>query len=398
MAIKLIMPKLGLNMVEGQLTEWKKKEGDEIKKGETLYIVETDKVTNEVESPENGKLVKILVKEGEVVPVRQVVGILAGEGEQVDISALMAETMPGKEAVKPFSQAATTGNATVTMVAAAMTGQILASPLAKRLATENDIDLTLVKGSGPGGRITTEDIEKVITNKGTNSSASEISGRLMPVTGVRKVVAERMALSANTIPMVTLNSRLDVTPLVKAREALKKAGKEKSEIPGYNTIIAFLVAKALKEAPYLNASYTDKGIRLMDAVNIGVAVDTPEGLMVVVVKDADKKSLEEINSDLSSLADRALNHKSAPTDLGGSTFTITNLGMVGVDSFNPIINPPEAGILGIGRFIENEAIKEGKVLPGYSATFSLTFDHRVIDGAPAARFLQKLGELIKEFK
>ena len=398
MAVKLLMPKLGLNMVEGQVTEWVKKEGDLVKKGDAIYIVETDKVTNEVEAPENGKLVKILVKEGEVVPVRQVVGILAGEGEEVDINALLAETMPGSPVANPSTQTAAAEKVAAPIAASPSGGQVMASPLAKRLAAEKGIDLAEISGSGPGGRITTEDIEKAIASKGTSSISGELPGRLVPLSGVRKVVAERMALSAKTIPMVTLNSELDVTTAVNYRESLKKAGKEKSEIPGYNAIFAYLSAKALKEFPYLNATFTDKGIRLIDVVNIGVAVDTPEGLLVVVVRDADKKNVLEINSELNALAERAQNHKSAPSDLGGSTFTITNLGMAGVDSFNPIINPPEAGILGIGRFIEKEIVKDGKTQHGFTAIFSLTFDHRVIDGAPAARFLQHLNELIMELK
>ena len=398
MAVKLLMPKLGLNMVEGQVTEWVKKEGDLVKKGDAIYIVETDKVTNEVEAPENGKLVKILVKEGEVVPVRQVVGILAAEGEEVDINALLAETMPGSAAVNRSAQPAAAEKTATPLAATQLGGQVMASPLAKRLAAEKEINLAEIKGSGPGGRITTEDIEKAIALKVTSSPAGELPGRMMPLAGVRKVVAERMTLSAKTIPMVTLNSELDVTAAVNYREVLKKSGKEKSEIPGYNAIFAYLSAKALKEFPYLNASFTDKGIRLIDVVNVGVAVDTPEGLLVVVVRDTDKKSIMEVNSELNALAERALNHKSAPSDLGGSTFTITNLGMAGVDSFNPIINPPEAGILGIGRFNEKENVKDGKTQQGFSAIFSLTFDHRVIDGAPAARFLQYLNELITKFK
>ena len=398
MAVKLLMPKLGLNMVEGQVTERVKKEGDLVKKGDAIYIVETDKVTNEVEAPENGKLVKILVNEGEVVPVRQVVGILASEGEEVDINALMAESMPGSAAVIPSNQPAAVEKSATPVTASPLGGQVLASPLAKRLAAEKGINLAEIKGSGPGGRITTEDIERAIASTGTSNSSDELPGRLIPLAGVRKVVAERMTLSAKTVPMVTLNSELDVTAAVNYREGLKNASKEKSEIPGYNAILAYLSAKALKKFPYLNASFTDKGIRLIDVVNIGVAVDTPEGLLVVVVRDADKKSVMEVNSELNALAERAQNHKSAPSDLGGSTFTITNLGMAGVDSFNPIINPPEAGILGIGRFTEKEIVNEGKAHHGFAAIFSLTFDHRVIDGAPAARFLQHLNELIKELK
>ena len=390
MAVKLLMPKLGLNMVEGQITQWVKKEGDEVKKGDILYVVETDKVTNEVEAPENGNLVKILVKEGEVVPVRQVVGIIAGEDEKIDFNSLMSEAIPGAGAVHPQSQPAAVGYAPTSMTAPAVTGQVMASPLAKRLAAEHGIDLATIKSSGPGGRINTEDVEKAIADKSTDSPASELPGRVVSLTGVRKVVAERMTLSASTIPMVTLNCMLDVTSLVNYREELKKIGVAKPEIPGYNAIIAFLVAKVLREFPYLNASFTEKGIRLLDVVNIGVAADTPEGLLVVVIRDTDKKGVGDINYELNALVERALNHKSAPQDLGGSTFTITNLGMAGVDSFNPLINPPEAGILGINRFVE----KEGS----YTATFSLTFDHRVIDGAPAAQFLQRMGELISVFK
>jgi len=398
MAVKLLMPKLGLNMVEGQVTEWVKKEGDLVMKGDAIYIVETDKVTNEVEAPENGRLVKILVKEGEVVPVRQVVGILAGEGEEVDVNALLAETIPGPAAAIVSNQPSAAEKESTPVAASSSGGQLMASPLAKRLAAEKGIDLAKINGSGPGGRITTEDIEKAVASTGTSTTANELPGKLVPLAGVRKVVAERMSLSAKTIPMVTLNSELDVTFAVAYRDALKNAGKEKSEIPGYNAIFAYLSARALKEHPYLNATFTEKGIRLIDAVNIGVAVDTPEGLLVVVVRDADKKSVVEVNSELNSLAERAQNHKSAPADLGGSTFTITNLGMAGVDSFNPIINPPEAGILGIGRLNEKEIVKDGKTQHGFTATFSLTFDHRVIDGAPAARFLQRLNELIKDLK
>jgi len=398
MAVKLLMPKLGLNMVEGQVTEWVKKEGDLVMKGDAIFIVETDKVTNEVEAPENGRLVKILVKEGEVVPVRQVVGILAGEGEEVDVNALLAETIPGPAAAIVSNQPSAAEKESTPVAASSSGGQLMASPLAKRLAAEKGIDLAKINGSGPGGRITTEDIEKAVASTGTSTTANELPGKLVPLAGVRKVVAERMSLSAKTIPMVTLNSELDVTFAVAYRDALKNAGKEKSEIPGYNAIFAYLSARALKEHPYLNATFTEKGIRLIDAVNIGVAVDTPEGLLVVVVRDADKKSVVEVNSELNSLAERAQNHKSAPADLGGSTFTITNLGMAGVDSFNPIINPPEAGILGIGRLNEKEIVKDGKTQHGFTATFSLTFDHRVIDGAPAARFLQRLNELIKDLK
>jgi len=215
---------------------------------------------------------------------------------------------------------------------------------------------------------------------------------------MRKTISERMAQSSRSMAMVTLNSEVDVSPIVNYRYMMKSEWLDKSEIPSINAILVSLTGKALKEFPFLNASFTDKGIRLHESRNIGVAVDTSEGLMVIVLSDADKKSIIEIHKELSELVERALNHKSKPEDLQGSTFTITNLGMFGVDSFNPIINPPEAGILGVCRFVEKEILVEGKPKRKHISNFSLTFDHRVIDGAPAARFLQKLGEYIQELK
>jgi len=274
----------------------------------------------------------------------------------------------------------------------------MASPLVKRMAAESGINLSLVKGSGPDGRIISADIEKMIAANEQESKKSVLPGKLVPLVGVRKVVAERMSLSANTMAMVTLNSELNVTPLVDYREKLKKTEKLKSNIPSFNAILIALTAKVLKEFPYLNASFTDQGIRLIDVVNIGLAVDTPEGLLVVVVLEADKKTVVDIHNEVNQLVESALSHKNTPLDLSGSTFTLTNLGIYGVDSFNPIINPPETGILGICRLIQKDVLVEDKIECKIMANFSLTFDHRVIDGAPAARFLQRVGEFIAEFE
>jgi pyruvate dehydrogenase E2 component (dihydrolipoamide acetyltransferase) len=207
-----------------------------------------------------------------------------------------------------------------------------------------------------------------------------------------------MAFSAATMAMVTLNSELDVTSLVVYRDVLKKASKDKKEIPSYNAILVFLTARVLKEFPYMNASFTNTGIKLINVINLGLAVDTSEGLMVVVVRNADRKSVDQIHKELYVLAERAQNQRSAPEDLKDSTFTITNLGIYGIDDFTPIINPPEAAILGVCRFVEKDVLFEGQNKRRTMANFSLTFDHRVIDGGPAARFLQRLGELIAKFE
>jgi len=389
------MPKIGLNMVEGQITEWVVKEGESVKKGDVMYVIETDKVSNDVEAPQDGVLLKILVPAQKVVQVREVVGILAGQNEVVDLASVMKKFYDDRnqkeetklktaEISKQSQKAANDGKI----------GEILASPLAKRFAGQNDIDLSGVKGSGPGGRIKMEDIEKLIKEKGSGKEEGALTGKIIPLAGVRKVVAERMAFSTNTMAMVTLNSDLDVTSLVAYRENLKKASKDKKEIPGYNAMLVFLTARMLKEFPYMNASFTNSGIKLIDVVNLGLAVDTSEGLMVVVVRKADQKSVGQIHRELNLLTERAQNQRSAPEDLEGSTFTITNLGMYGIDAFTPIINPPEAAILGVCRFVEKDVLIKGQNKRRTMANFSLTFDHRVIDGGPAARFLQRLGELI----
>ena len=397
MATKLIMPKLGLNMVEGLLAEWLKKEGEEVKKGEIIYVVETDKVTNEVEAPEDGVLLHIFVKEGEVVPVRKAVGMLAKPGEQVDLNAVLADDVGQVPAAGVLSAEKPAPAAGSQPQAPATGGQVLASPLVKRMAAEKGIDLAAVVGSGPGGRIMAEDIEKFSARAAAPRGEGALPGRLVPLSGVRKVVAERMALSAQSMAMVTLNSELDVTRLVELRSQQKKAGVNPDEIPGYNAVLVALTARALRQHPYLNASFTGQGIQLYDVAHIGVAVDSPEGLLVVVVRGADQKNAAQIHSELGAMVERALNRKNMPEELKGSTFTITNLGMFGVDSFNPIINPPESGILGIGRFVEKDVLEEGAIRRAHRAIFSLTFDHRVIDGAPAARFLQTLQEHINQY-
>lgn len=395
MAVKLLMPKLGLNMVEGQITEWLKKEGDAVEKGEVIYIVETDKVTNGVEAPKEGVLFKILVDEGQVVPVRKIVGILVDKGEQVDIETLLDEDVSRTEMKEKTEEKNSSSlSSQPTLMTAA--GQALASPLAKRMAAEHGIDLAEVEGSGAGGRIKTEDIEKIIAERGKSGLGGSLSGKVIPLAGVRKVVAERMSMATRTMAMVTLNSELDVTPMVQFREKMKQAGQEIKEIPSYNAILILITARALSEFPYLNASLTEDRIVLLDAIHIGLAIDTSEGLKVVVMRNANQKSMAEIHRELTAMIERAHDLRSLPEDLRGSTFTISNLGMYGVDSFNPIINPPESGILGVGRFKDKEVLEDGNPERKQVATFSLTFDHRVIDGAPAARFLQRLEELIAD--
>jgi pyruvate dehydrogenase complex dihydrolipoamide acetyltransferase long form len=399
MPTEVVMPKLGLNMSEGLLVEWLKKEGDQVKRGEALFIVETDKVTTESPAQVDGVLSKILVEAGQIVPVRAVVAVLTAAGEENGSGDVTPSASQSSQPAQATSQTTLTPAAVPTP---ARPGRVLASPLAKKLAQEHHLDLANIPGSGPEGRISQEDVERYIqaqqigNNKtGTATQAEQPQSAAIPMEGVRAVIAERMFTSLQSMAQLTLHSEIDATGLVAYRERMKKdAGQNSAAVPSYNSILVSTVAKVLKDHPRLNARLAEGHIQLLNEIHVGLAVDTEAGLMVVVVRDADRKSVSQIHAEFVALTERALAHKSMPDDLTGSTFTITNLGMFGIDAFTPIINPPEAAILGVGRIQEKLVIQDGKVAQVPALVLSLTFDHRLVDGAPAARFLQSVGTQI----
>jgi pyruvate dehydrogenase E2 component (dihydrolipoamide acetyltransferase) len=392
MPTEVVMPKLGLNMSEGLLVEWLVNEGDRVKRGDALFVVETDKVTTESQAQVDGVLGKILVKAGETVPVRTVVGLILMEGETLDSGAPLTPA-PEETPSETISTPATTAAAAPVP---ARTGKVIASPLAKRIAAENGIDLAAVQGSGPDGRISQEDVERAIAERkagdvSVQAAAPQAGQTSVAMEGVRAVIAERMYKSVQSTAQVTLHSEVDASGLVAYREKLKaEPGVRADAVPGYNAILASVAAQALKQHPRMNARQAGNQIELLPDAHIGIAVDTEAGLMVVVVRDADKKTVDAIHQELNALTTRALNRKSQPDDLTGSTFTITNLGGLGIDGFTPILNAPEVGILGVGRIREQLVIQDGRVTQMPVVTLSLTFDHRLIDGAPAARFLQEV--------
>ncbi|HEX9013190.1 MAG TPA: dihydrolipoamide acetyltransferase family protein [Anaerolineaceae bacterium] len=402
MATEVVMPKLGLNMSEGLLVEWLKKEGDPVRRGEALFVVETDKVTTESTAQVDGVLGKITVQAGETVPVRTVVAVILAEGEKAGTApAPVTATQPAVSAPAEAPSAP--------QPAAPRAGKILASPLAKRLAAENGLDLAEIQGSGPDGRIGQEDVERAVAARraapAPAAAAPAPGGHTVPVSsreslpieGIRAVIAERMALSVQTAAQLTLHSEVDAAGLVGYRERMKvDAQRDGSPVPSYNAMLVSLVARALKEHPRLNARQEGKTIQLLGEIHVGLAVDTEAGLVVVVVRDADRKTVAEIHQEIGTLTERALARKSLPDDLSGSTFTITNLGGFGIDGFTPILNPPEVGILGVGRIAEKLVILNGKIAQRPVVTLSLTFDHRLVDGAPAARFLQSLAAHMAE--
>ncbi len=306
MPTDVVMPKLGLNMTEGLLVEWLKKEGDPVKKGDLLFSVETDKITTEAEANVDGTLAKIFVAAGETVPVRTVVGLILAQGEE-----LPANYQPGGSKVAVAEEKAPSAPVVAAPSASPAGGRSLASPIAKRIAAENGIDLASVRGSGADGRISQEDVEQAIRERKAGGSKSGTTSKELKIEGVRAVIAERMLKSSQTTAQVTLHSEIDVSGMVAYRAKLKaEAEKSGTSAPSYNAILTAVTSQALKEHPYMNAVQEGNLIKPLDQINIGVAVDTEAGLVVVVVPDADKKDVSAIHKHLSTLFERAIARKS----------------------------------------------------------------------------------------
>ena len=443
MATTVILPKLGQTMEEGAIVEWLKKEGDPIDRGDVLFTIESDKAVLEVESKAKGVLRKILLDAGVTVPVLTPVAIIAKEDE--DISDALAQASGGKPATAvSMSEKAEEALTAETPVAVEDIGdgeRIKASPRARKLASEKGVDLTLVKGSGPQGRIIERDIDtylasapaatplakKVAEDMGVSLASVQASGsritvqdvkaqatahtstiaapatpvmgeeKVVPMSGVRAIVAQHMSSSQSTTASVTLHSQVDATEFVALREKLRDAyAKELGFNIGYNDILAMIIARCLSEYPYMNVQLKDDGIHYLPYVNMGMAVDSERGLLVPVIRNANTLGIKEIASQFRTLVTRAREGKSAPDDLSGGTFTITNLGMFGTDLFTPIINSPECAIMGVGRITDEPAVVAGQICIRKKMWLSLTFDHRLVDGGPAARFLQGITRYIEE--
>lgn len=425
MATLLVMPKLGLTMKEGTVGRWYKEVGDEVKKGDVLYDVETDKLTNEVEARDNGILRAILVQEGEKVPCMTGVGIIAGADE--DISSFL----PGDKKADVVKEAETKMDSSKPEAAAAPAGAgFIASPAAKKLAKEKGVDLAKVTGTGPGGRITIDDVEKYEPEKadsipktddapkasptavkmaedlGVDLKGIPVEGRIMkadvraaydqreagaseetvPMNTMRKVIARRMSESWNTCPTVTFDIGIDITAIKELRDKLKKEEIQVS----YTDILAFVTAHTLTEFPKVNSSVEGNSIIYKRYVNLGIAVALPDGLLVPVIRDADRKGLQAISKELHVLAVDAKAGRLSPDEFSGGTFTITNLGMFGIERFSPIINLPEVAILGVNAIKDQVVVENGNIVVRPIMNLSLTADHRVVDGAVAAEFLARL--------
>lgn len=389
------MPKLSDTMTEGVVSKWHKKVGDSVKTGDLLADIDTDKATMEFESFQDGVLLHIGVQEGKAAPVDSILAILGKAGE--DVSALLAaapisEKAEEKEESKPKTEDAPVSSIAPTVVAAAPStlndGRLKASPLAKKIAEDKGIDISKVKGSGDDGRIVKKDIEnfKSATSVTTANSGVE-SYTEEPISQMRKTIARRLAESKFTAPHFYLGIEVVMDKAMEAREAINKIADVKVS---FNDIVIKAAAAALRKNPKINSSWLGDKIRYNQHINIGVAMAVEDGLLVPVVRFADNKSLSQISAEVKVYGQKAKDKKLQPTDWEGNTFTISNLGMFGIDEFTAIINPPDACILAVGGIKQTAIVKDGKIEIGNVMKLTLSCDHRVVDGATGAAFLQTL--------
>lgn len=395
MATEIIMPQLGLTMEEGTIGKWIKQEGDKVNIGDVLVEITTDKLSSEIESEVEGVLLKIVAQEGEDIPVKGLIAIIGQEGETVDAPAAPKAAEENKPEVAPKAAEAPKA------VAVTETGRVKASPLAKKTAADLGVELSGLSGTGTGGRIIQKDVFDAAENQKSAASVQAAAQTaapavqaatadvVKPLSNMRKVIGKRMQASKQIAPHVTLTTEVNVDKTVALRSKLNASNADVRF--SYTDILVKMVAVALRNHPIVNSSITEDSIILHDRVNIGVAVALEEGLIVPVVKDADRKGLKAINAETKELIGKSKNNTLSPDEMSGATFTISNLGGYDIDGFNPVINLPESAILGVGRIVRKPIVnKNDEIVPASMMVLSLSFDHRVMDGATAAKFLKDL--------
>jgi len=435
MATQVIMPKLSPTMEEGQLSRWLKKEGDKVSMGEPLAEIDTDKATMEMQALGTGVLRKILIQEGESAPLGQLIAII-GEPEE-DISALTAAASSGKSAKAPAAaEPVTDAKPTPTPEAASLASgnviekasgngshestpapassdRLIVSPLAARMAAESGIDLRSVSGSGPGGRIIKRDVEELMSGsksatasppqrhlRAVESSAFQKAAtaqasayRDEPASEMRRTIAKRLVTSLGPVPHFFLTTEIEMDRAADMRKGINELDPELKI--SVNDIIIKVAAAALVQHPKVNASFQDKVVRYYEHADIGVAVAIEEGLITPIVRGADQKSLSEIAAEVRDLADRARQRKLRPEEYLGATFSVSNLGMFGIDEFTAIINPPEAAILAVGTMSAKPVVRNNELVIRQMMRVTMSCDHRVVDGATGAKFLQTFKKILE---
>ena len=437
MSVNVTMPKMGMTMKVGKVSKWYKHEGDSLEKGENLFEVETEKITNKIESPGTGILFQIVVPEGSTVPVGTILAVIAQAGESPErIEGIHAgEVVEVKaEAGKPPSAEAKTS--------VVEEKRILATPSARRVAKELDVDLALVTGTGPDGKIKDADVLKfheegppapkitplaaemvkqegldisTITGTGENGkitrqdveralAALKVAPqeepslvKVIPFEGIRRVIADNMHASLQNAAQLTAFTEVDVTEMVRFRDLMRAEYKKDESVQiSYNDIIVMATARVLMSHRIMNSTLIGEEILVHDTVHLGIAVALSEGLIVPKLRNAEKKNLLQIAREVRQLAQKAREGALSVEDVTNGTFTISNVSMLDMDGFTPVLNPPETGILGVGRVIEKPAVFNGEITIRHMMTLSLTFDHRVVDGAPAMTFLKDLARRLAQ--
>ncbi len=424
MATNVLLPQWGMNMEDGTLTRWLVNEGDEIAEGQPLVEVETAKINSELESPASGVVYHIMAAEGSLVKVGELVAVIGEPGENPPRPEPGAPASPGGARRRRRRDARPTGGAArqVTPVARRLardndidldavngTGprgriteqdvraaiearqsrpRVQVVPRARMLARQADIDLSDVAGTGPNGRITVADVERAIAER--DAAPARAEGEVVPLTGLRKIIADRMAMSVSTMAQVTLSTEADVTELLQLRESLVSEWRPHRIRPLDLDLIIAAVAGALKAHPRLNSHLVDGNVLLLKEVNIGIAVAVPDGLVVPVLRGADSLDLLGIAGQIRSLADKTRKSELSVDDMTGAGFTVTALSNYDIDVFTPIIDPPQVAILGLGRAIEKPVVVDGEIVVRSMMHLSVTFDHRALDGVPVAEFIRTL--------
>ena len=406
MANIIEMPKLGFDMAEGKLARWVIAEKDPVNKGDVLAEIETDKATVEVESSFSGIVYKHIASEGTSLPIGSPIAIIADKDEVVDIDAVLKEGSPvdkgGDQDEPPLVDKPETETAPKQEFVASENEFIKASPLAKHIAEEKGINLSQIDGTGPGGRIVKQDVLSAQGEKKPQPSIGKPSAKLVTgkdevieISKLRAAIGKRLSESRQTIPHFYITSMYDVSEMLKTRTQLNKDLSDADRV-SVNDFIIRAVALTLKEFPNLNASIAGTQLTRHGNINIGNAVAVENGLLTVVVKNADQKPLTQISAEVKDMVERVKEGKVHNEDIEGSTFTISNLGMFNVEDFVAIINPPEAAILAVGSAKEIPVVKEGTVEIGMRMKATISADHRITDGAEAAEFMQQLALYIEQ--
>src|SRR5690349_7061278 len=419
MATKVIMPKLSPTMEEGQISRWLKKEGDKVSMGEPLAEIDTDKATMEMQALGNGVLRKILINEGQSAPLGQTIAVI-GEPDE-DIAALLSEAPapppppqeqketdeppPAPDVAQPQPQAKAAAasrpvdNGRQPQAAASDSGRMIVSPLAARMAAEAGIDLRSLQGSGPGGRIIKRDIEAAMTQPAPAAAPARIEHagvsayRDEPASQIRQTIAKRLVTSLGPVPHFFLTSEIEMDRAAEMRKGINALDPDlKISI---NDIIIKVAATALIQHPQVNASFQEKFVRYYEQADVGVAVAIEDGLITPVVRAADQKSLSQIAAEVRELAERARSKRLKPEEYTGATFSISNLGMFGIDEFTAVINPPEGAILAVGAMTAKPVVRENEIVIRQMMRVTMSCDHRVIDGATGAKFLQTFKKILE---